>query len=177
MLDSVRALLASAVALLHGRLELAGEELRREMARLLVFLFGGLAALFLLGLGIAFGAVTVMIAAREEYRLPAAAALSGLFLAAGGLIAYRLQRALAGAPRMLDATLSQLEKDHGLLDRVDAQRDQVAQQTMQLAPKIALAERALAVGQTIASVLMLLGIVRKVFSRRARRSADDGFRR
>ena len=165
MLDSVRALLASAVALLHGRLELAGEEWRRETERLLGILMGGLVALFLLGLGMAFAALTVMIAAGETYRLHAALTISALFLIGGGFVARRLRHALINAPRMFDATLSQIEKDHGLLDRLDMQRDRVVQQVVQLKPGIQLVERAIAIGQLVGGGWMLLRMFRR-FRRR-----------
>lgn len=172
MFDSVRALLASALALLHGRLELAGEELRRETARLAACLFTGLAALFLLGLGLAFAAVTAMIAVGEQFRVHVALALSMLFLLGGGVIAYRLRRALLTAPRLMDATLTELEKDHRLLNRLEAQRDEVRQHGTQMGPKIALAKRAIAVSQAVGSILMLLGVVGKLFRRRSQRSED-----
>jgi uncharacterized membrane protein YqjE len=174
MLDSLRTLLASSVALMHGRLELAGAELRREQARTLGLLLAALASLLLLALGIAFAAVTVMIAAWEQYRLAAAAALTVLFLSGGAVTAYRLRLAFVKAPRMFDASLSQLEKDHDLLDRVDAQRGQIVQQATQFLPKIALAERAFTVGQTIASALVVLGLVRQILRRAfGRRSSPE----
>jgi uncharacterized membrane protein YqjE len=166
MFDSVRALLASAVALLHGRLELAGQEWRRETERLFGMLLGGLAALFLLGLGMAFAAICVMVAAGDTYRLHAGLGITVLFLVGGGFLASRLRRAFIDAPRMFDATLSQLEKDHGLLDRVDAQRDQVVQQATQLKPGIELAERAIAIGQLVGGGWMLLRMLRRLFRRR-----------
>lgn len=112
IVESVKRLLGSLVAIVHGRFELVALELQEETARLLGILLWSAAALLCATIGLSFVAVAVLLAAPPERRLLVAALLAFAFLAAAGiavLLARRLQRA---KPRPFDASLTELERDH-----------------------------------------------------------------
>lgn len=110
-----RKLLASLAGLAHTRLELLSTELQEELARLAEILLAAIISLFFAFLGIAFVAVAVMIAVGEEYRLAVAVLFAVLFLLIGGLSAWWMRRAARARPRIFDASLGELRKDHDVL--------------------------------------------------------------
>jgi uncharacterized membrane protein YqjE len=158
VLDSVRTLLASALGIAHARLELVGAELQQELSRLVALLVGSLAALFFAGLGVAFVAATVMIAAWDSHRLAAAISLAIVFLAAGAALGWRVQSRLGASTRMFDASLRELEQDRAAL----------AASAGELVPVARTFERGIALGQWVAGALMLVQLVRRVFRGRGR---------
>jgi uncharacterized membrane protein YqjE len=112
LLDSARSLGANLLSLGHTRFELFSVELREEIARLSTALLGGVAAVILAALGVAFAGLAVVIATQEEHRPIAACAVSAAFIAAACGIAWRLLRAKRAKPRAFDATLAELERDY-----------------------------------------------------------------
>jgi uncharacterized membrane protein YqjE len=111
LLESAQSVIAGALELGRIRLELVGTELREELARLTATILGGLAALVLGALALAFGAGAIILAVGEANRLAATIAVALVFLLAAAGVAWWL-RALAGAkPRAFDATLSELQRD------------------------------------------------------------------
>ena len=66
LLDSARGAIAGLLSLGRTRFELFGTELREELARLATLLLGGLTVVVLAALGIAFGALAVILAVGEE---------------------------------------------------------------------------------------------------------------
>jgi uncharacterized membrane protein YqjE len=115
LFDSARRLLANLAGLAHTRLELLSTELEEELARLGVVLLAAIVSLFFAFLGVAFAAVAVMIAVGEDYRLAVAVVFAIAFLAIGGLSAWWMRRAARSKPRVFDASLAELRKDHDLL--------------------------------------------------------------
>jgi len=115
LFHSARKLLASLAGLAHTRLELLSTELQEELARLAEILLAAIISLFFAFLGIAFVAVAVMIAVGEEYRLAVAVLFAVLFLLIGGLSAWWMRRAARARPRIFDASLGELRKDHDVL--------------------------------------------------------------
>lgn len=112
IVDSVKRLLATLVAIVHGRFELVATELQEETARLVGILLWSVAALLGATIGLSFVAVALLLAAPAERRVLVAALLALAFLAAAAisvLFARRLQRA---KPRPFDASLTELERDH-----------------------------------------------------------------
>lgn len=115
LFHSARKLLANLAGLAHTRLELISTELQEELARLGEILLAAIVSLFFAFLGIAFVAVAVMIAVGEEYRLAVAVTFAVLFLIIGALSAWWMRRVARAKPRVFDASLDELRKDHDLL--------------------------------------------------------------
>jgi uncharacterized membrane protein YqjE len=112
---SARKLLANLAGLAHTRLELLSTELQEELARLAEILLAAIVGLFFAFLGIAFTAVAVMIAVGEQYRLAVAVLFAVSFLITGALGAWWMRRVVRAKPRIFDASLDELRKDHDLL--------------------------------------------------------------
>jgi uncharacterized membrane protein YqjE len=114
---SLKALLATLIAIGHNRLELFSTELREEIARAASTLLWALAALLLAFLGALFAAIAVLFAVPESSRAVAAALMAlGAFGVAA--IAALISHSRASAkPRLFDATLTELGKDRDQLSR------------------------------------------------------------
>jgi uncharacterized membrane protein YqjE len=112
LLQSAQTLLAGLISLGRTRFELFGVELREELARLTSVLLGGLAVLVLAALGIAFGALALVLAVGEERRVLTVCIIAAVFLAAAALLAWSLRRLAAMKPRAFDATLAELARDY-----------------------------------------------------------------
>ncbi len=112
LLDSARFALAGLISLGRTRFELFGTELREELARLATGLLGGLAVLVLASLALAFGALALVIAVGDEYRLMTAGLIAAAFLARALVLAWALARFLRGQQRAFDATLTELARDY-----------------------------------------------------------------
>jgi uncharacterized membrane protein YqjE len=112
LLQSAQHLLAGLISLGRTRFELFSTELREELARLTTALLGGLTVLVLGALGIAFGAVALVLAVSEAYRLMTVCVIAGVFLAAAVILAWRLRRLAALKPRAFDSTLAELARDY-----------------------------------------------------------------
>lgn len=111
LFESVKLLLATLVSIAHTRIELVTTEIREEAQRLESVLVRTLAALFFLGVGIVLAAVTIIIALWDSYRLVSAVVLAAGFLFAGGMLWLSVRKSIRERPRMLDATLGELERD------------------------------------------------------------------
>jgi uncharacterized membrane protein YqjE len=111
LLESAQHVLAGLLELGRTRFELFGTELREELARLATTILGGLAALMLAALGLAFGAAALVLQAAESNRLVTTVGVALFFLVAAGIVAWRLRRLVEAKPRAFDATLSELEND------------------------------------------------------------------
>jgi uncharacterized membrane protein YqjE len=112
LLQSAQNLLAGLISLGRTRFELFSIELREELARLTIALLGGLAVLVLAALGIAFGALALVLAVGEEHRLITVCIIAAVFLAGAGILAWRLQRLATIKPRAFDDTLTELARDY-----------------------------------------------------------------
>ena len=115
LLQSAQNILAGLISIGRTRFELFSVELREELARLTTALLGGLAVLVFAALGIAFGALALILAVGEEHRLMTVCIVAGVFLAAAVILAWRLQRLAALKPRAFDATLAELARDYEAL--------------------------------------------------------------
>jgi uncharacterized membrane protein YqjE len=111
LLESAQNLLAGLLDLGRTRFELFGTELREELARLATTLLGGLAVLVLAALGLAFGALAIILSVSEANRLVTTIGVAVFFFVLAGVFAWLLRRAAAEKPRAFDATLSELQRD------------------------------------------------------------------
>jgi uncharacterized membrane protein YqjE len=111
LLESARSTLAGVLALGRTRFELFGAELREELARLATTVLGGLAALMLAALGLAFGAAALILNASEANRLAVTVGVALFFVVAAAIVGWQVRRLAAAKPRAFDSTLAELEND------------------------------------------------------------------
>lgn len=111
LLESARSVLAGVLDLGRTRFELFGAELREELARLATTVLGGLAALMLAALGLAFGAAALILNASEANRLAVTVGVALFFVVAAAIVGWQVRRLAAAKPRAFDSTLSELEND------------------------------------------------------------------
>ena len=83
VLDTLRGLLVTGIALAKVRLELLSTEVREEKARLLAILAYGGAAIFLLAVGAVFLAVFLTVLLWDSHRLLVLGLAAAVFLLAG----------------------------------------------------------------------------------------------
>ncbi len=122
ILQSVRNLASTAVALLQTRFELLVAELEEERVRLLQLLFWMAGALFFLAIGILLLIILVAALFWDTHRILALAVLSGVFLAAGLGMAAGVRRQVKDRPGMFSASLGELRKDKDQLSDQRAPR-------------------------------------------------------
>jgi uncharacterized membrane protein YqjE len=117
LFDSLRALIATIVAMAHTRVELFGTELEEEVRRVVALLLGGVLVLALASLALVFSGLVVIAAYWDTHRVAATAwvAIGFIVLAAGSYLAVR-QRTQRRS-RLLSSTLDELERDLALLDK------------------------------------------------------------
>ena len=116
-LGSLRAAVASLVALLRTRAELFSLELSEEKERhKQLLMLAAVAALFLF-LALQLLAVLVIVAFWDTYRLAAAAGVTALYLAVGLGALLALRRRWRATPPPFSATLNELRKDLEALGR------------------------------------------------------------
>jgi uncharacterized membrane protein YqjE len=115
LLHSAQSLLASVLALARTRLELFSTELQEELTRLVFALIGAVAVLLLAAFGVAFAALALIISMGEQYRSIVAASVSLAFIALAAAAWWSLRRLGRDKPRVLAATLAELERDHDAL--------------------------------------------------------------
>jgi uncharacterized membrane protein YqjE len=109
---SLLQLFATALALLHNRLELLSVELEEEKLRLLRVMAWGAAAFLLLGMGMASLAAFIAVALWSEHRL-LALGLVTLMFAVAGLVALRAAARWVRVPSgLFAASLAELRRDH-----------------------------------------------------------------
>lgn len=111
IVQSLRNLAATLVALLRTRFELLVTELEEERLRLLQLLFWAAGALFFLGLGILLLTVLVVAVFWDSHRITAIVVLAGIFLAVGAGMAVGVRNRMHARSRIFSASLEELERD------------------------------------------------------------------
>ena len=111
IVQSLRNLAATLVALLRTRFELLATELEEERIRLLQILFWAAGALFFFGVGILLLVVLIIAVFWDSYRIAAIVALAAIFLAAGVGMAFGVRRRMNARPKLFSASLDELTKD------------------------------------------------------------------
>jgi uncharacterized membrane protein YqjE len=116
LFDSLKALLATLVGMVHTRVELLSTEMEEQLARLVSLLVWGLVVVFFAFTGVILSAIALIVVFWDSNRVLAAAALAAAFVvftvvAAAGFIARAKAR-----PRLFKTSLDELEKDRSQLD-------------------------------------------------------------
>ena len=109
--ESVGRIGATLVAMLQTRLELAAVEVQEELQRFLGYVVLALASLILFGIAALLVVLLVVVIFWDSYRLQAIGAMAVLFSVAGGAIAMQVKRSVDARPRLLGATVAELNKD------------------------------------------------------------------
>lgn len=115
LVDSVRRLLATLVALLQLRADLLVTELEEQLHRLAGLLLWGAIALFCGTLTVLMLAFTVMVVFWDQHRVLTASLLTGGFAVVFLLSLWAVRQRLMARPRLLSATLQELQRDAATL--------------------------------------------------------------
>lgn len=112
LFTSIQRLMATAIEMVHVRLELLGTEVELEKRRLFDgLLFGGV-ALLLLGMGLILLCGFIVLMFEQGYRLAAVGVMAVLFLGGGALTMHQARRRLRNPKSMFEVSLQELAKDH-----------------------------------------------------------------
>ena len=111
LLDSVKTLARSLLALGQTRLALIGSEIEEQRALFLREVLLAVVAAFFLGLGVVFTALFFVIIAPVEFRPYVIGLFALVFFVACGAIFAALRAARQDRPRTFSATIQELGKD------------------------------------------------------------------
>jgi len=117
LFGSLKALLATLVAIGHNRLELFSTELQEEISRAASILLWAVAALLLGVLAILLAAFAIVLAIPEGQRALVLALVAAAAAVAAVVAALVSRNRTAEKPRLFDATLTELAKDREDLTR------------------------------------------------------------
>ena len=112
IVQSLRNLTATLVALLRTRFELLATELEEERIRFLQLLLWGAGTLICIGIGISLVVVLLVALFWDSYRLTAIMVLIGIFFAAGTAMAVVVRRLMQARPKLFSGSLDELAKDN-----------------------------------------------------------------
>ena len=115
ILTSLQSLAATAVAVVHNRLNLLSNDLEIAREQLVSTLIMVLVALFCLCFGLLLISIFVVVLFWDTHRLLALGSVTGLFLLVGIFCAWRVSRALKTMPATFEASLTELAKDYSSL--------------------------------------------------------------
>ncbi|HEY7674788.1 MAG TPA: phage holin family protein [Burkholderiales bacterium] len=116
LLDSLRGLATTFVAVLQTRLEIFASELDEQRALLAKIALLAAVAGFCLGLAVILLVLFVVVWFWDTNRLLAIGVLAGLFAAGGVVSLLMLRAAVRQRPKLLSATLAELSKDRAKLE-------------------------------------------------------------
>ena len=111
ILQSLRNLATTLVALLQNRLELLATDLEEERIRLLQVLFWAAGALFFFALGVLMITLFVVLLLWDSHRLAGIIVLAAVFLAIGVGLALGVYKLMHRRSRLFSASLDELAKD------------------------------------------------------------------
>lgn len=111
IVQSLRNLATTLVAILRTRFELFVAELEEERIRIFQLLLWTAGALFFFGVGILLIVVLLVALFWDSHRVLAVLVLAGIFFAAGTVMAVTVRKQLRVRPRIFAATLDELSKD------------------------------------------------------------------
>src|SRR5712691_5641236 len=116
LLDSLRNLAKTCVALLQTRLEIFASEIDEGRTRLAKIAVLAAVAAFCLGLAVVLLVFFLVVLFWDSNRLLAIGVLAGVFAAGGITALMMLQAAIRQRPKLLSATLAELRKDRTKLE-------------------------------------------------------------
>jgi uncharacterized membrane protein YqjE len=119
LLHSLQRLLATALAIAHTRLELLTTELQQEIHRAAEILVWTVVALIAAGIGLFLLALVTVFVFWDTHRVLASVGVTAVFLFIAAVAGLVVLAKIRGKPRLLDATLAELQKDRASLVRRD----------------------------------------------------------
>jgi len=111
LLDSLRNLASTFLAIVQTRIEIFASELDEERTRLAQITLLAAVAAFCLGLAVILLVFFLVVLFWESDRLLAIGVLAGVFAAGGIAACLGLRAAISKRPKFLSATLAELRKD------------------------------------------------------------------
>ena len=112
LLGSLKRLTNTCIGIVHTRLELLSTDLEEGRERLISLLAMTFVALFCLCFGMVLLAILIVVLFWDTHRMLVLSLLTGLFILTGSIIGAMAIRALKSMPRMFEASLAELVKDH-----------------------------------------------------------------
>ena len=116
LLSSLKNLTVSLIAIVHTRLELISTDLEEGRERFISLLALAFISLFSLCFGAVLLTILVVVIFWDTHRLLVMGSLTTLFILVGALIGAVVIRRLKRMPRMFEAGLAELIKDHQEMD-------------------------------------------------------------
>ena len=116
LLDSLKTLTGTLIAIVYTRLELLSTDLEEERERLAILLMLMLVALFCIGVGVILAVLLIVVAFWDTHRLLVLAGFTGLFLVGGLSASWVALHKLRTKPRLFAASLAELRQDSAQLD-------------------------------------------------------------
>lgn len=124
ILDSVSRIGATFIEMVGTRLALAAIEMEEESQRVLGYFVQAFLALIMFGIAMVMVCFAIILIFWETYRLHASVALALLFAVGGLIVAMRLKAAVAVRPRLMAATVGELNKDFNHIRNAEAVHEQ-----------------------------------------------------
>ncbi len=115
LLESLKTLTGTLVAMVHTRLALFATDLEEERAHLVSLFILTLVSLFCIAVGVILAALFVVVAFWDTHRLLALGGLTGLFLLAGFSASWSAKYKLENKPKLFAASLAELYQDRAQL--------------------------------------------------------------
>ena len=116
LLHSLKNLTVTLIAIIHTRLELLSTDLEEGRERFISLLAIAFVSLFSLCFGAVLLTILIVVVFWDTHRLLVLGSLTGLFLIAGTVLGGIVVRRLKSMPRMFEASLAELIKDHQEID-------------------------------------------------------------
>lgn len=112
LLDSVKRLAATLLAMGQTRLELLSNDLEEERAWLTSMMVWTLIALFSAALAVVLATLLIVVIFWDTYRLLAISVMLGIFIMGSGFAWWVVFKMTRDKPRLFSASLDELSKDH-----------------------------------------------------------------
>ncbi len=112
LLDSLKTLTATVVAIVYNRLHLLSADIEIARERVFSLLITVIVSLFLICFGVLLLSIFIVVIFWDTHRLLALGTVTGLFLGVGGLLLIRAMSAIKKMPATFEASLAELAKDH-----------------------------------------------------------------
>lgn len=116
LLHSLKNLTVTLIAIIHTRLELLSTDLEEGRERFISLLAIAFVSLFSLCFGAVLLTILIVVVFWDTHRLLVLGSLTGLFLIVGTVLGGIVVRRLKSMPRMFEASLAELIKDHQEID-------------------------------------------------------------
>jgi uncharacterized membrane protein YqjE len=117
VLNALRRMLGTLIALVHTRLELFTTEIAEEIQRAAVILLWSVVALFFGSLTVLMIAVTILIVFWDQNRVLTACLITAAFLAITVATALMARARFKAKPRFMASSIEELQRDREALER------------------------------------------------------------